>query len=70
MNFYNLYEFMNMLSFYATENSKSVHENFNILIKGLKFVFPCTMRQKAELANLRIFGTGGKTLVKKKRIFF
>lgn len=61
MNFYNLYQFMNMLSYYVEEGEKNKYlgEGIGQMIKGLKFVFPCAMRQKAEAENIRIFGTGG-----------
>ena len=61
MNFYNLYEFMNMFSYYAEEGEKNEYpvKRIGHLIRGLKFVFPCTMKQKAKPDSIRIFGTGG-----------
>lgn len=62
MNFYNLYEFMNMLSYYAERGGK---DNFSVegvgrFIRCLYFSFPCNMRQKAQAEKCRIYGTGGK----------
>lgn len=61
MNFYNLYEFMNMVSYYAEKGGKDNYsvEGVGHLIRGLKFIFPCNMKQRAEAEKCRIFGTGG-----------
>lgn len=52
-----------MVSYYAEEGGK---DNYSVagvghLIRGLKFIFPCNMRQKAEADKIRIFGTGGES---------
>ncbi|KAK6640064.1 hypothetical protein RUM43_008341 [Polyplax serrata] len=70
MNFYNLYEFMNMLSFYAEQSRQNDSgDKIGNRIRGLKFVFPCTMGKKPILSeSIRIFGTGGQILGSLKRL--
>lgn len=66
LNFYNLYEFMNMISWYveqsetnATFELKGVGCNINTL----KFTFPCNMNSRDESERIRLFGTGGKFIL-------
>ncbi|GLV34387.1 uncharacterized protein CBL_00314 [Carabus blaptoides fortunei] len=70
LNFYNLYEFMNMISWYV-EQSKRI--NFEMRgvgcnIQALKFTFPCNMNSRDESERTRLFGTGGKLLEALKRL--
>jgi len=64
MNFYNMYEFMNMLSYYMErgEADRSCGPGIGKYIKHLYFAFPCSMRQKIQAEKCRIYGTGGKYL--------
>lgn len=56
INFYNLYEFMNMVSFFAEQNILKFRSN----ITTLKFHFPCNMAVGEEIEEGgRTFGTGG-----------
>lgn len=61
MNFYNLYEFMNMMSYYMERGGKDNYsvEGVGRLVRALHFSFPCTMRQKIQAEKCRIYGTGG-----------
>lgn len=59
-NFYNLYEFMNMISFYA---EKQDHPGCSVKgigsqITSLQYTFPCNMAIRNET---RLYGTGGKS---------
>ncbi|KAK7872795.1 hypothetical protein R5R35_011919 [Gryllus longicercus] len=65
MNFYNLYEFMNMLSFFA-ERRDTERLIVGPKIRALKFTFPCNMADQEEHA--RIYGTGGRLLEALKRL--
>ncbi|KAK9496475.1 hypothetical protein O3M35_013238 [Rhynocoris fuscipes] len=70
-NFYNMYEFMNMISYYAEQQGadrvtvKGIGEN----IKTLRYTFPCNMlaRDESQQAS-RLYGTGGKLLEAVKRL--
>ncbi|XP_068986010.1 uncharacterized protein [Bombus flavifrons] len=70
LNFYNLYEFMNMISWY-TERQGS--DNTSVAgvgthIRRLKFTFPCNMANRDDPDSIRLFGTGGKLLEALKRL--
>ena len=70
LNFYNLYEFMNMLSWY-TEHQGS--DNTSVAgvgtqIRRLKFTFICNMANRDNPDRTRLFGTGGKLLEGLKRL--
>lgn len=69
-NFYNLYEFMNMISWY-TEQEKAA-ENVQLGVGGnietLKFTFLCNMTTRDDTERVRLFGTGGKLLASLKRL--
>lgn len=70
-NFYNLYEFMNMISWYTEqrEQKENVELGVGCNIKYLKFTFPCNMTTKGDDSErLRLFGTGGKLLQALKRL--
>ncbi|KAK9890864.1 hypothetical protein WA026_012208 [Henosepilachna vigintioctopunctata] len=71
LNFFNLYEFMNMVSWYS-ENSDKKAENIQKGIGGkintLKFTFPCNMTTRDDTERIRLFGTGGKLLAALKRL--
>lgn len=70
LNFFNLYEFMNMVSWceeQSIENDKpelAVARN----IHTLKFTFPCNMTNRDDTERIRLFGTGGKLLAALKRL--
>lgn len=58
MNFYNLYEFMNMVSFFAERQSVTgvaIGPN----IRSLRYTFPCNMAVRDEAEAARTYGTGG-----------
>lgn len=70
LNFYNLYEFMNMISWYT---EKQGSDNTSVAgvgtyIRRLKFTFPCNMANRDDPDSIRIFGTGGKLLEALKRL--
>lgn len=67
LNFYNLYEFMNMLSWYI-EQTESTEQGVGSKIKTLKFTFPCNMANTEESEMTKLFGTGGKLLGALKRL--
>lgn len=62
-NFYNLYEFMNMVSYYI-EHQDTEHlslKGISFFIHTLKYTFPCHMSsRKEELRDRRLYGTGGQ----------
>lgn len=64
-NFYNLYEFMNMVSYYI-EHQGTEHlslKGVEFYIHTLKYTFPCHMSaRKEELRDRRLYGTGGEWL--------
>ncbi|KRT78419.1 F-box domain-containing protein [Oryctes borbonicus] len=74
MNFYNLYEFMNMVSWYIEQTRVKKIEQSDITgvgckIRTLKFTFPCDMSTgQEESERLRLFGTGGRLLAGLKRL--
>ncbi|XP_066253438.1 uncharacterized protein [Euwallacea similis] len=69
-NFSNLYEFMNILSWYIekqiTRNNEVIGVGNNIY--HLKFTFPCDMNEEEDEDRVRLFGTGGKLLEGLKRL--
>ncbi|XP_075220299.1 uncharacterized protein LOC142323877 isoform X2 [Lycorma delicatula] len=69
-NFYNLYEFMNMISYYmelqGTDNWTIAGVGGNI--HTLQYVFPCSMQARDESERARLYGTGGKLLAALKRL--
>ncbi|XP_012270779.1 uncharacterized protein LOC105694559 [Orussus abietinus] len=70
LNFYNLYEFMNMVSWY-TERQGSDNRSVagvGTYIRRLKFTFPCNMENRDAPDRIRVFGTGGKLLEALKRL--
>ncbi|KAG7214068.1 hypothetical protein KM043_001433 [Ampulex compressa] len=70
LNFYNLYEFMNMVSWY-TERQGSDNTSVagvGTYIRRLKFTFPCNMANRDDPDRVRLFGTGGKLLEALKRL--
>lgn len=73
LNFYNLYEFMNMISWCAEQSL--IHNDRKELAVGrnihtLKFTFPCNMTSRDDTERIRLFGTGGKLLAALKRLMF
>ncbi|XP_011307489.1 uncharacterized protein [Fopius arisanus] len=69
-NFYNLYEFMNMISWYIENQSSNdpVVCGVGTQIRHLKFTFPCNMANSSDPEQIKIFGTGGKLLEAVKRL--
>ena len=71
LNFYNLYEFMNMIS-WCTEQQAISNTNPEFEagrnIHTLKFTFPCNMTNRDDTERIRLFGTGGKLLAALKRL--
>lgn len=63
INFYNLYEFMNMVSWYVEQSEKPTFEvrGVGCNIHTLKFTFPCNMNSRED-ERIRLFGTGGEIL--------
>lgn len=70
LNFYNLYEFINMVSWYTEQKNKrdNVQLGIGSNIKFLKFTFPCNMAKGDDSEKSRLFGTGGKLLQALKRL--
>lgn len=69
LNFYNLYEFMNMISWYTERQGlDSSIAGFGTLIRRLKFTFPCNIANRDSPDTIRLFGTGGKLLEALKRL--
>lgn len=74
LNFYNLYEFMNMISWYIEQTRINKIEQSDITgvgckIHTLKFTFPCDMSTGPEEAErMKLFGTGGRMLAGLKRL--
>lgn len=70
LNFYNLYEFMNMISWYTEqrEEKENVELGVGSNIRFLKFTFPCNMAKGDDTERIRLFGTGGKLLQALKRL--
>ncbi|KAF6206843.1 hypothetical protein GE061_018079 [Apolygus lucorum] len=72
-NFYNMYEFMNMISFYAEQHDsdKCVVKGISRNIKTLKYIFPCKFlsgEEEDSPKDLPLYGTGGKLLDAVKRL--
>ncbi|XP_022207835.2 uncharacterized protein LOC111064417 isoform X1 [Nilaparvata lugens] len=71
-NFYNLYEFMNMISFYverqAEDDSWTQSCGIAANIHTLHYTFPCSMQARDESERERLYGTGGKLLAALKRL--
>lgn len=61
MNFFNLYEFMNMLSYFVERPQED--QGIGTHIRTLRFIFPCNMAVRDESERARIFGTGGMKLL-------
>lgn len=61
-NFFNLYEFMTILSYYC--------ENYELLtlINTLDFTFGCEFSAESVQGQDKVFGTGGKLLGALKRL--
>lgn len=73
LNFFNLYEFMNMVSWYIEQSRLKTIKQPGITgvgckIRTLKFTFPCDMSNRDESERIRLFGTGGKLLAGLKRL--
>ncbi|XP_014211697.1 uncharacterized protein LOC106641702 [Copidosoma floridanum] len=70
MNFYNLYEFMNMISWYVEKqgSDNTTVAGVGTNIRRLKFTFPCNMANRNNPEAVRLFGTGGKLLEALKRL--
>ncbi|XP_071572676.1 uncharacterized protein [Temnothorax nylanderi] len=70
LNFYNLYEFMNMISWYAERqgSDNTSVAGVGTYIRRLKFTFPCNMANRDDPDRIRVFGTGGKLLEALKRL--
>ncbi|XP_012217085.1 uncharacterized protein [Linepithema humile] len=70
LNFYNLYEFMNMISWYAEHqgSDNTSVAGVGTYIRRLKFTFPCNMANRDDPDRIRVFGTGGKLLEALKRL--
>ncbi|KYN03885.1 hypothetical protein ALC62_05186 [Cyphomyrmex costatus] len=70
LNFYNLYEFMNMISWYAERqgSDNTSVAGVGTYIRRLKFTFPCNMANRDDPDQIRVFGTGGKLLEALKRL--
>ncbi|KAL7292490.1 hypothetical protein TKK_0014065 [Trichogramma kaykai] len=70
MNFYNLYEFMNMFSWYAEKQGTdyTTVPGIGKLVRRLKFTFPCNMANREDPDSIKLFGTGGKLLEGLKRL--
>ncbi|XP_014475367.1 PREDICTED: uncharacterized protein LOC106744832 isoform X1 [Dinoponera quadriceps] len=70
LNFYNLYEFMNMISWYAEQqgSDNTSVAGVGTYIRRLKFTFPCNMANRDDPDRIRLFGTGGKLLEALKRL--
>ncbi|GFG34363.1 hypothetical protein Cfor_08971 [Coptotermes formosanus] len=66
MNFFNLYEFMNMLSYFIERPQGDLEIGTHI--RMLRFIFPCNMAARDESERERIFGTGGRLLEALKRL--
>ncbi|CAH0555831.1 unnamed protein product [Brassicogethes aeneus] len=70
LNFYNLYEFMNMISWYTEQDQEKENVQIGVgsNIESLKFTFPCNMTTRDDTERIRLFGTGGKLLEALKRL--
>ncbi|XP_011685966.1 PREDICTED: uncharacterized protein LOC105448847 isoform X1 [Wasmannia auropunctata] len=70
LNFYNLYEFMNMISWYAERqgSDNTSVAGVGTYVRRLKFTFPCNMANRDDPDRIRVFGTGGKLLEALKRL--
>ncbi|KAL1494260.1 hypothetical protein ABEB36_009884 [Hypothenemus hampei] len=72
LNFSNLYEFMNILSWYIEQQIQKDNKVIGVgnNIQHLKFTFPCDMdtREDEDEERVRLFGTGGKLLAGLKRL--
>ncbi|KYB25539.1 uncharacterized protein LOC658962 isoform X1 [Tribolium castaneum] len=70
LNFYNLYEFMNMVSWCTEQSQNNDNPEFGVgkNIHTLKFTFPCNMTNRDDTERIRLFGTGGKLLAALKRL--
>ncbi|XP_076266889.1 uncharacterized protein LOC143200313 isoform X1 [Rhynchophorus ferrugineus] len=70
LSFSNLYDFMNILSWYMEQQvqKENVVLGIGSNIRHLKFTFPCNMTTEEEEERISLFGTGGKLLAGLKRL--
>lgn len=70
LNFSNLYEFMNIMSWFIEQHSEKdpMEKGVGSNILYLKFTFPCNMTTREDDESVRLFGTGGKLLAGLKRL--
>lgn len=72
LNFFNLYEFIKLLSWYIEQGDNPLLNSFGIgsRIRTLKFTFPCNMdnRIRDEDEITKLYGTGGQILGTLKRL--
>lgn len=57
-NFYNLYEFMSMVSYYAETRNHALLSGLGSKVHTLRYTFPCSHATREE--DARLYGTGGK----------
>ncbi|CAD6207889.1 GSCOCG00003147001-RA-CDS [Cotesia congregata] len=69
-NFYNLYEFMNMFTWFCLRKpgDDPYIPGMGHNIRHLKFIFPCNMANRDDPEQIKIFGTGGKLLETVKKL--
>ena len=72
-NFTNLYDFMNILSWYTEQEVQKANVVLGIgsNIQSLKFTFPCNMttdNDDEDDEKVKLFGTGGKLLAALRRL--
>lgn len=69
LNFYNLFEFMNMMSFFTEQQGldNTTVKGVGSKVKTLRFTFPCNMAAD-DRERCRLYGTGGKLLEALKRL--
>ncbi|KAL1465411.1 hypothetical protein WDU94_004988 [Cyamophila willieti] len=65
-NFYNLYEFMSMISYYAETKHHELLSGLGSKVHTLRYTFPCSHATRDE--DARLYGTGGKLLESLKRL--
>ncbi|XP_017777188.1 PREDICTED: F-box/LRR-repeat protein 21 [Nicrophorus vespilloides] len=70
MNFFNLYEFMNMVSWYCEQNDNRLVNVKGVAakVRTLRFTFPCNMDSREDFEGVTLFGTGGRLLGALKRL--
>lgn len=69
LNFYNLFEFMNMMSYFSEQQglNNATVKGVGSKVKTLRFTFPCNMAAD-DRERCRLYGTGGKLLEALKRL--